>query len=209
MASSDSDATVGTIMNPITMPADRLLKMFAPQKRLKDGGEDREGDDTVDDGGHARENLQDRFDDLADPVVGVLGQIHGCTEPQRNRDQQRDHHGHQGAHHQGKDAPVLVGPIRFRAEAGRPAGAGQELDDADVLEKGGQRREQRHHDPERDRDGEPRRAGEQDLDDLLAGPTRPRREVDGVAGLTALGDRAGRTRRDGTEGHLSPSPSAR
>ena len=90
IASSDSEATVGTIMMPMTSPADSALKISAARRRR--GAESiqrrvgvmnssaKKPKTTV---GMPGEDLQDRLDGLADAAVGVLAEVEGRREPER------------------------------------------------------------------------------------------------------------------------------
>ena len=87
MASLLSEATVGTIITPITRPAASTLNDpvgRCSQSRSTDGLHEREREQTVDDGRDAGQDLQDRLQDGAQPGSGILRQQDRRAEPERD-----------------------------------------------------------------------------------------------------------------------------
>ena len=92
MASSDSEAIVGMIMTPITMPAARRVEDVRPVADRPDvpeqRGDEGQGEEAVDHGRDAGQDLQHRLEDLArTPGRGVLAEVDRRAQPERDRDQ--------------------------------------------------------------------------------------------------------------------------
>ena len=66
IASSDSEATVGMIITPTTRPAASALVNSTSNGKtsLQQRGDEGQGEEAVDHGGDAREDLEDRLEDL-------------------------------------------------------------------------------------------------------------------------------------------------
>ena len=96
IASSATEATVGTIMKPMTMPAASTLKMltFDAEEVAQDlRREEREREVAEDDRRHAREDLEHGLDRLAHARARVLAEVDRGAEPERGGHHHRDARG--------------------------------------------------------------------------------------------------------------------
>ena len=92
IASSATDAIVGTTMKPMMIPADSALKTLTSiaEEVLQDlRREEGQREVAEDDRRHAGEQLEDRLDRLADARPGVLAEVDRRAEPERDRDEER------------------------------------------------------------------------------------------------------------------------
>ncbi len=124
--------------------------------------DDRQGEEPQDDTRDARQDLDDRLDDVARPRGRVLGQVDRAGQTDRGRDQHRDRRDHQGSEQQGADVEQTT--------PGEPADADQvaQVDAREEL----QRLERDRVDDESADDDRRQRGRQQDrADDRLAPST--------------------------------------
>ena len=137
IASSDSDATVGTTITPSTRPAARALVKPTSMSRMscsRVGCDERQGEEAVDDRRDAGQQLHSRLEDLAHPRGGVLREVHGGAQAKRYGHQQGDQRDHQGARNERNDGVLALG--------------GEEVAERHLPEEVDHRLDQRDHDSE-------------------------------------------------------------
>src|SRR5690606_35527766 len=151
-----------------------------PEDRTQDRGHERDGEEAVDDGGDPHQDLEHRLEDRPHPAAGVLGEVDGRGESDRDRHQHGDEADEDRGQHQRPDpeAPSL----------GQPDRVGDELPQVDplVLEEEQRLLAQFVDDPDRDGDREGAANEEKPADGEFSG-----------SGPTGQRDRFGR----GFDGH--------
>ena len=159
MASSESEATVGRIMTPITRPAESALKTSTGRPMsCKQRRDERQREIPVDDGRDACQHLQHGLQVPARPGRGVLGQVDRRPEPERQSDDAGPERRAERSDDEWKNAEAR------RLEERRPIGAGQVLEDADFSEELDRRLGESHHDPDCRGDRNERTQKEEGLD---------------------------------------------
>ena len=169
IASSESEATVGISITPMTRPAaERVEDVHLDAEVAQERRHERQREVAEDDGRDPGQDLERRLEDPARARARVLAQVDRRAEPERHRDEARDQN-------VTSSVPTTSGrtPKLGRLEERRPVRPGEEVDDRDLAEELDRRHEQRDDDPDRRRDRDERTQAEDALD------RRPRRSSAG------------------------------
>ena len=148
------------------------------------------GEEAINHGGDAGENLQDRLGDGADARRGVLGHVDRRHQPYRHRHHHGDEGDEKGAGEErygAKGTGGVAGEGRLRI----PVQAEEEIADRDHREELDRLKEQRQHDPQRGQDRHQGAQHERDAQHPFHPVACPQFAVDLAARIQQAGDAEG------------------